>query len=78
MPEGQSISVIDRFGDKAGTFTALDLGCHEGYFAIEMAHRLLHVTGYDFRSQSTDAAKLIADVLNVKNVRFETADVQSS
>jgi tRNA (mo5U34)-methyltransferase len=72
------ISVIDRFGDEARTFTALDLGCHEGYFAIEMARRLQHVTGYDFRSQSIDAAKLIADVLNVKNVRFETADVQSS
>jgi tRNA (mo5U34)-methyltransferase len=72
------ISVIDRFGDRAKSFSALDLGCHEGYFAIEMARRLLHVTGYDFRPQSIDAAKLIADVLNVQNVRFETADVHSN
>lgn len=56
--------------------TALDLGCHEGYFSIELAKHFSAVCGLDLRAESLDAARLITEVAGASNVRYLEADLE--
>jgi tRNA (mo5U34)-methyltransferase len=71
------IQVIQHRVPMASVLTAADLGSHEGYYSIELARRFKAVRGYEFRSSSIDAARLITGVLGVGNVEYINADLQS-
>lgn len=56
--------------------TLLDIGCADGYFAIDAAQRgYKRVVGIDFRQDSIDRAQFAARTLDVANVDFRTGNV---
>src|SRR6516165_9052556 len=57
--------------------TAIDLGSHEGYYTIELRRHFKSVVGYEFRNASVEAARLITDVLDVRNVEYIESDLQT-
>ncbi len=56
--------------------TAIDFACHEGFFSIELAKHFAVVHGFEFRTESLTAARLITDLLGVPNVNYVNADLQ--
>ena len=56
--------------------TAVDFASHEGFYSIELAKHFSSVRGLEIRDESMNAAKLMLEVLNVKNVTYEKADLQ--
>jgi len=58
------------------SLSALDLASHQGYFSAEMAKHFDRVHGLEFRAEHVEAARLIADVLALRNVTFNQADLQ--
>ena len=56
--------------------TAADFASHEGYYSIELSRHFKSVRGYEFREESLAAARLITDVLGVRNVEYVRADLQ--
>jgi hypothetical protein len=57
--------------------SAIDFASHEGFFSIELARHFKSVTGYEIRSSSLEAARLITDVLGTGNVEYINADLQN-
>ena len=55
---------------------AIDLGSHEGFYSIELGRHFRSVVGYEFRETSLMAARLITEVLGVRNVEYVKADLQ--
>jgi tRNA (mo5U34)-methyltransferase len=54
----------------------LDLGCHEGYFALQLAHRgCREVFGIDARQEHITSANLIRNVYRLENLRFRQANL---
>jgi len=60
----------------AGDLTALDLASHEGYFSVALARHFKNVRGLEYRQESIDGARMICDLLSVKNVSFEQTDLR--
>ena len=58
--------------------TAADIASHEGYFTFEMATHFANVTGYEFRVESIENAKLMGRILQLNNVSFEQFDIQNT
>jgi len=56
--------------------TAVDFASHEGYYSIELSRHFKSVRGYEYRDESLAAARLITDVLGVRNVEYVKADLQ--
>jgi ubiquinone/menaquinone biosynthesis C-methylase UbiE len=56
--------------------TAIDFASHEGYYSIELAKQFSFVRGFEYRADHVGAARLIADVLDVRNVEFVQANLQ--
>jgi tRNA (mo5U34)-methyltransferase len=61
-----------------GGMTAIDFASHEGFFSIELAKRFRSVRGYEVRSESLAAARLMTDVLGFGNVEYVQADLQKA
>ena len=68
-------SVIARKIADPEAATAIDFASHEGFFAVELARHFAQVRGYELRRRSVEAARLIAEVLDVRNVSFTEADL---
>jgi hypothetical protein len=71
------INVIHRYVPDAASLTAADFASHEGYFSIELAKHFSFVRGFEVRRESLEAAKLITDVLGLRNLEYVTADLQT-
>jgi tRNA (mo5U34)-methyltransferase len=56
--------------------TAVDFASHEGYYSIELSRHFKSVRGYEYREESLAAARLITDILGVRNVEYVKADLQ--
>jgi ubiquinone/menaquinone biosynthesis C-methylase UbiE len=70
-------AVCAFFGENIGDRTALDIGCHEGYFSIAMAQKgFKQVTGTDLREESLDKARFVASALGLKNVSWTKNDCE--
>jgi hypothetical protein len=66
----------ERFGADWSPLRCLDLGCHEGYFAVELARGGCgEVLGLDAREPHVRHARWIAEALQLDVLRFEQADV---
>lgn len=67
---------IERYVPDAAELVAFDFASHEGYYTIELARHFKAVRGYEVRQESLEAARLITDVLQAKNVEYCQADLQ--
>ena len=66
------------FGDRLNRISALDIGCHEGYFSFMLADEGAgEVVGVDVRSTNIDKARFVCDACGYRNVRFEVADCET-
>jgi tRNA (mo5U34)-methyltransferase len=66
----------ETFGDDWSSLTALDLACHQGWFASELARGgFADVLGVDVRQEHLDDAGLIRDVYGLDQLRLERHDV---
>ncbi len=68
--------VIDEHVPNSRDLTAIDFASHEGYFTVELAKRFAFVRGFEIRSESLAAARLITEALGVSNVEYVDADLQ--
>jgi len=64
-------AISDHFGDASQEINCLDIGCHEGFFSLELANRFKSVTGVDVRKESLEKAELVREYKEVSNVSFE-------
>jgi len=77
------LAMIDRVldhvvGEEWAETTAFDVACHEGFFALHLARRgCRDVLGIDVRRENVDGARLMRDVYQADNVRFEQRDLMS-
>lgn len=71
-----SETVVDLLGDEVGQSTVLDLACHSGIYAFDMAFRgAQSVLGIELRQKSLEKAKFLQDYYRIPNVTFEQGDV---
>ena len=61
----------------AANLTAYDLASHEGYYSLALARYFKTVRGYEIQTQSRTAARLITNVIGVKNIEYVEADLQT-
>lgn len=52
--------VKNHFGARAGGLDCLDIGCHEGYYALAMERLGFHTKGVDAREENLLRARLVA------------------
>ena len=70
--------VVDsHFSGRVDRVRCLDVGCHEGFYAVAMARRgMREVRGIDVREASLDKARFVAEVLGLRNLVFEERNVE--
>ena len=65
-----------RVGDRWSELRCLDVGCHEGYFALQLALRgCREVLGVDARQDHVDHATLIRDLYSLENLSFHRGNI---
>lgn len=67
--------VLAEYVPNCNTLTALDLGSNEGFFSIELARHFAAVQGYEYRPENIEAAELITDLLDIRNVAYSQVDL---
>lgn len=78
------LALLDQALDRAvgadcSALTALDLACHQGWFALQLARRNFRaITGVDARDEHLADAKLMADVLGVGTFSTRKADLEDA
>lgn len=76
------LEMIDRalapLGPDLSGLTAIDLACHQGYFALELAGRGLdRVLGIDVRPEHVADASLMAEIRGQNNFKASVGDVDA-
>ena len=73
-------SVVQAVSDLAAKplsqLRVLDLGCHEGAYAIELGLHGAEVVGVEARVANIEKARFVADALNLERVTFQERDVR--
>src|SRR6476469_8553155 len=66
-------------GRDCSRLTAVDLACHQGWFAMQLARRNFRsILGVDARDEHLADARLMAEVLGVKTFRTLKADLEAA
>ena len=66
-------------GRDCSRLTAIDLACHQGWFAMHLARRgFREVVGVDARDEHLADARLMAEVLGAKGFRTQKADLEDA
>ncbi len=70
--------VVDQhFRGRMDRIRCLDVGCHEGFYAVAMARKgMREVRGVDVRAASLAKARFVADALGLKNLSYEERNVE--
>lgn len=78
---GDRLAMIDSvleqtFADDFSKLSCLDIGCNQGYFAVEMARRgFQKVLGFDARRPNIEDADLMRQIYELENLRFRVAGI---
>ena len=65
-----------RLGPDRAGLTAIDLACHQGWFAVKTAQTgFSRVLGVDARASHVSDSQLIADIYGLEQLSFEQGDV---
>jgi len=56
--------------------SAIDFSSHQGFFSLALAEHCRDVLGLEYQQRHIDSARLIAEALSVKNVKFEQVDLE--
>jgi SAM-dependent methyltransferase len=71
-------TVQELLGEDLATTTVLDIGCNNGFFSLDMAHRgAQHVDGIDLRSENIAQAEFLANHYGLDNVAFRVLDADA-
>ena len=66
------------FGDRCDGLTAIDLACHQGWFAAHLAQRgFASVLGVDARAEHIADATLMRDLLELRKLAYLQSDVHA-
>lgn len=66
----------ERFGGRHAELTAIDLACHQGYFAVQLARAgFAGVTAVDARQSHVEDTRLIADAFGLANLSALQSDM---
>lgn len=69
--------VEEHFRGRIDQVRCLDVGCHEGFYAVAMAGKgMREVRGIDVRPESLTKARFVTEVLGLTNVSFEERNVE--
>ena len=73
-------TVMDEtLGSDVSKLSCLDVGCNQGFFAVEMARRgFQKVLGFDARRHNIEDANLMRQIYELDNLRFRVADIGKS
>jgi hypothetical protein len=66
-------------GSDCSSLTAVDLACHQGWFALHLARRgFRSITAVDARAEHLADAQLMADVLGVRTLKPVQLDIEDA
>src|SRR5579872_3099824 len=69
--------VDEHFRGRLDSVRCLDIGCHEGYYAVAMARKgMREVRGIDVRAASLTKARFVADALGLTNLAYNQCNVE--
>ena len=73
-------AALDRaVGRDCASLTAVDLACHQGWFALQLARRgFREIVGVDARDEHLADARLMAEVLGARAFRTQKADLEDA
>ena len=70
-------AVVNHFGFRLPDIRAIDVGCHEGYYAVALARKgLRHVLGVDVREESLKKARFVSETLGLSNIAWGIANCE--
>lgn len=71
-------AVDTHFGGRLRDIDCLDIGCHEGFYALAMARRgVRSVTGVDAREENLRRARFVANAMGVETIEFRQGQVET-
>ena len=70
-------AVRDHFGSRIGAISAIDLGCHEGYFSFMLRELgVPRVVGVDVRPENLEKARFLAEIRKEEGVEWVQCDCE--
>jgi len=70
--------VDEHFRGRMENVRCLDVGCHEGFYAVAMARKgMQQVRGIDVREASLTKARFVAETLGLRNLSYAEQNLES-
>ena len=70
--------VEGHFGGRLAQVRCIDVGCHEGFYSVAMARKgLREVRGVDVRASNLEKARLVAELLGLRNLAYQQQDCEN-
>jgi tRNA (mo5U34)-methyltransferase len=70
-------AVADHFRSRQSGIECLDIGCHEGFYALAMARHGMRVSGVDAREENLVRARFAAEAAGLRNVSYRVGRVET-
>jgi len=70
-------AVVGHFGERVRGLECIDVGCHEGFYSLEMAKLGMRVTGVDAREENLSRARFVAGAMDVPGVEYRLSRVET-
>jgi tRNA (mo5U34)-methyltransferase len=70
-------AVTAHFGDRLRDIECIDIGCHEGFYALAMARKVKHVVAVDARPENLKRARFVAGAMGVSNIDYGEGRVET-
>jgi tRNA (mo5U34)-methyltransferase len=72
-----SRAIDGHFGSRLADVSAIDIGCHEGFYTVELAKKgVRHVLGVDVREANLRKARFVGEALGLTNVCWRQANCE--